>query len=405
MILGDINGDGVLEMVMLRSDSGIDNRYIPHQVTCVTALDIKGNVLWTVGEPTDAAGGTGSDYPAQIYDYDGDGNLEVLVVMDRMFKVLDGRTGALKIEYPLPHDHAHDCIILANLSGADKPKNVILKDRYRTMWAMSHDFKVIWTFKGNPGHFPYPYDFNGDGFDEIMAGYDMLDHKGNLMWSVNQNGGHADCIFVADLFNDPKRGVQYVIGGETTGIYDTDGKELARYDGAVETQHVAVGKFRTDIQGLQIACLDRIIRDGPKEGRRDGMFLLDNNGGLILKENRQTPGWMTIIETIQGWDGSSLDYILAYRRGGVIEPTIYDGHFNPVAVFPVGADEETYVEHASIFGDGRVELIFYNNREINIFSSVERDLDKIGNGKRLPQPKRLYMHTTYPGAENVPLNI
>jgi len=405
MILGDINNDGVLEMVMLQSESGPDNRYIPHYVTCATALDVYGNVLWQVGTPMDPPGCTGSDFPAQIYDIDGDGNNEVICVMmdenkEKRFMVLDGATGEMKKAYPLPSEYAHDCIVLANLFGEDKPRNVLLKDRYHKIWAMSHEFEVLWTHKSNVGHFPYPYDFNGDGFDEIMAGYDMLDRNGNVLWSIDQHKEHADCVFVADLFGDGN--IQYVIGGETTGIYDTNGKELFRYDGAVETQHIAVGKFRGDMKGRQIACLDRIIRDGPKDGRRDGVFLLNNKAELLWKENRQTPGWLTIIETIQNWDGSGMDYILAYRRGGVIQPTIYDGEFNEITTFPVGASEHIYAEHASLFGDGVTDVILYNNKEINIYSSVQRDLKDIkSSNKRIVQPKRLFCHTTYPGAEMV----
>jgi len=392
IILGDLNGDGVLEMVLLQADSGIDDRYIPHMITCLTAIDIRGNILWQAGTPMDEIGGTGSDFPAQIYDIDGDGENEVICVMDKRFKVFAGKTGELKAEYELPHEYAHDCIILANLSGEDKPKNVILKDRYRKMWAMNHDFTVMWTHEGNLGHFPYPYDVNGDGYDEIMAGYDMLDRFGNVLWSV-QMDEHADCIFVSDMYQDASRGVQVIIGGGITGVYDANGVELCSYDGAVETQHVAVGKFRNDIAGRQIACLDRIVRGGPSA--RDAMFLLDNNAKLVWKEDRTTVGWLTILETIQNWDDSGMDYILAYRRGGGIMPTIYDGHMNVVTAFPV----DGYVLHASIFNDGYEDVIIFNKDEIYVYSSVDRDLDNLHVKAPVVQPKRLYMATLYPGDE------
>ena len=394
MILGDLNNDGILEMVLLQADSGIDDRYVPHQITCLTAVDIKGGILWTVGEPMEEIGGTGSDFPAQVYDIDGDGENEVICVMDKKFKVFEGKSGRLKAEYPLPDEHAHDCIILANLSGADKPKNVILKNRYHKMWAMNYDFTVMWTHEGNVGHFPYPYDINGDGYDEIMAGYDMLDRFGNILWSVDQTE-HADCIFVADMYEDQGRGqgVQVVIGGGTTGVYGADGKELCRYDDAVETQHVAIGKFRKDIPGVQIACLDRIVRGGPNA--RDAMFLLNNKAELVWKEDRQTIGWLTILETIQNWDDSGTDYILAYRRGGGVMPTIYDGHMNVVTAFPV----DGYVAHAPVFNDGREDVIIYNKNEIHIFSPIERDLNNLPKTKPVPQPKRLYTATLYPGGE------
>jgi hypothetical protein len=400
ILLGDLNNDGILEMVLLQADSDFDDRFIPHQITCLSAVDVHGNELWRVGKPLRVIGGTGSDFPAQIYDIDGDGENEVLCVMDKKFKVLEGKNGRLKAEYDLPDEYAHDCIILANLSGADKPKNIILKDRYKKMWAMNHDFTVMWAFEGNIGHFPYPFDINGDGYDEIMAGYDLLDRFGNVIWSIEMEG-HADCIFFANLYNGKK--VQLVIGGGTTGVYDTDGRELFRYDAAVETQHIAVGKFRNDMEGLQIACLDRIVRADQGEIKpgqpqpKDGLFLLNNKAELLWKEERTTPGWLTIIETIQNWDGSGLDYILAYRRGGGILPTIYDGFMNEIAVFPV----EGYVVHAPVFGDGKEDVIIFDKDNIYIFSSVERDLSKPPNLRQKQPPKRLHMATLYPGDERI----
>ena len=35
-LLGDIDGDGRMEVVFVQADSGIDDRYVPHQITCVT---------------------------------------------------------------------------------------------------------------------------------------------------------------------------------------------------------------------------------------------------------------------------------------------------------------------------------------------------------------------------------
>lgn len=36
-LLGDLDSDGRMEVVFVQADSGIDDRYVPHQVTCVTA--------------------------------------------------------------------------------------------------------------------------------------------------------------------------------------------------------------------------------------------------------------------------------------------------------------------------------------------------------------------------------
>ncbi|NLK75859.1 MAG: hypothetical protein GX288_11315 [Clostridiales bacterium] len=395
-LLGDIDGDGRMELVIIQANGDIDDRYVPHQVTCITAYRMDGTMIWQIGKPVDNPGGFGSDFPAQIYDIDGDGNLEILCVMDKKFHILEGSTGQIKESYDLPSDEAHDCIIIANLSGKDRPEDIILKDRYFNMWAMDRHFNLLWTHKGNLGHYPWACDINGDGFDEVMAGYDLLDHKGNILWSCKNLEEHADCLWIGDVNGDGK--LEITVGGSVTCLYDAMGNELWRYEGSIEAQHIALGKFLKDEPGLQIAGLDRIQRGDGYKGQwdgKDGMFLLDCNGNEIWKEDRQTKGWLTIVETISGWNGEDQDYILAYRRGGGVNPTLYNGKMEPVVTF----GEDGYVLHGDLFGRGIEDVIVYTADKAFIYSATPYDLTEEPSYKAIPQPKRLYSSTLYPGGE------
>ncbi|OAS19004.1 hypothetical protein A8708_27110 [Paenibacillus oryzisoli] len=398
MLLGDLNGDGRMEMLLVHPDNRQDVRYIPHQVQCLTAFDLEGNLLWQTGKPDANAGSAGSDYPAQIADIDGDGRLEVLCVMDGRFLILDGASGEVKNSYGLPHEHAHDCIIVANLTGGAFASDIILKDRYHTMWAMDRHFNLLWTHHGNPGHFPWVYDLDGDGKDEVMAGYDLLDHDGQKLWSCKDLEDHADCIWVGDVNGDGHP--ELVIGGSVTVMYDRFGKELWRYEGSIESQHIALGRFRIDKPGLQIAGLDRIVREDDGKGLKgkDGLFLLDCEGVEIWKEDRQTDGWLTIIEPIRGWEADSADLILAYRRGGGVWPSLYDGEMNVVVEFPLNG----YAVHADVCGSGTEQVIIYNDDTAAIYACKPLVLSDGRSGRALPQPKRLSSSTLYPGGE-IPL--
>jgi len=395
LLLGDLNGDGRMELLMAQPDGGIDDRYVPHQVICLTAFDLDGKLLWQVGKPDAQCGKAGSDYPVQIYDIDGDGALEVLCVMEKRFLVLEGATGKVKASYALPGDEAHDCIVIANLRGGPRPRDIILKDRYRRLWAVTDTFELLWTHEGNVGHFPWAHDVNGDGRDEVMAGYDLLDADGRKLWTCRDLDDHADCIWVGDVNGDGTN--ELVIGGSVTVMYAPDGRELWRYAGSIESQHVALGKFRSDVPGLQIAGLDRIERGDtgvPTRGK-DAMFLLDGEGRELWKEERTTSGWLTIVETMRGWDGGPLDYILAYRRGGGIFPTLYDGHMNAVASFPV----DGYAAHADLVGSGKEQVLIYTDDAVTVFGAEPMTLEARSSGRALPQPKRLYSSTLYPGGE------
>ena len=58
MWLGDINGDGRMEIVMVQPDSDRDDRYFPHSVRCATAFDLDGGLLWPSFTTSTATGGS-----------------------------------------------------------------------------------------------------------------------------------------------------------------------------------------------------------------------------------------------------------------------------------------------------------------------------------------------------------
>lgn len=387
MWLGDINSDGRMEIVMVQPDSGFDDRYFPHSVNCATAFDLEGNMLWQIGTPDENAAPSGSDIPAQLYDIDQDGSLELICAMNDRLCIYDAKTGRLKSNHSLPDPHAHDCIIIADLEGRGYARNIILKNRYEKLWALDKDFNVMWEHSGNVGHYPWPYDLNGDGRDELIAGYTVLSGSGKPLWTIDMKD-HADCIWVGDINGDGKP--EAVIGGDDITAYSNDGRLLWRFTDTVESQNVAIGNLRPELQGLEICGLDRIDRGNPG---LDGIFIVDSRGNSLYKENRTVPGWSSVCTVISNLDGKNTDNIIAYRRGG-LPNAVYDGYLNTVFEFPF----DGYVMWGDLTGSGMNQLIVYSQTEAVIYSAGEIDLGK-KSGKPLPQPKRLYNNTRYWGGE------
>lgn len=176
--------------------------YTPQQVTCITAFDLKGNQLWQYGTPGTSHGAS-SDIPVQVYDMDGDGAAEVFANFSTTeMTVLDGTTGKVQRTIPLPAVGSNDTIIFANLRGKPWPQDIIVKTRYSQAWAItgiddatSKAGTLLWTHQmlasatgmnvRGTGHYPLVYDWDGDGKDEVMCGYDFLDDDGTLLWSTN----------------------------------------------------------------------------------------------------------------------------------------------------------------------------------------------------------------------------
>lgn len=414
-LLGDIDGDGVMEAVFVKGDSERDFRYVPHQVASAAAYRLDGTLLWTLGDDSGKAGEFDADFPAQLIDIDGDGKLELVCVMQKQLLVIEGSTGKEKCRFALPAEEAHDCIITCNLTGRAHRGDIILKDRYNQLWALSltasGELKLLWTHTGNVGHYPLAVDINADGFDEVMAGYDLLDHNGALLWSCKDLDEHADCLWAGDVFADGR--IELCVGGSDTCLYDADGNELWRYTGSVESQHVALGHYIAGKAGMQISGLDRIERadgyigsrhSGDKTpGGKDGIFFLSADGAELWKEDRKTPGWLTIVETYRNWAGRAQDYILAYRRGGGVLPGLYDSNQTRIAEFGT----EGYVLHADVFARGMDDCIIYTPEKAVIYSASPFDIkERIesaqkqlaeGSAKPLLQPRRLSMSTLYPG--------
>ncbi|MCL2816254.1 MAG: hypothetical protein FWD23_16800, partial [Oscillospiraceae bacterium] len=81
----DLNGDGVKELVFIQAMNMI-NSPDEMMISCMTAADLSGNVLWQIGEPARNAYMATCDLPVQIYDIDGDGKNEIIYAKD--FKLI-----------------------------------------------------------------------------------------------------------------------------------------------------------------------------------------------------------------------------------------------------------------------------------------------------------------------------
>ena len=76
-----------------------------------------------------------------------------------------------------------DAIAFLNVSGQPGRHELMVKDRYTHFWVYDQQLAPLWQGQGQTGHYPYPFDIDGDGRDELAIGYALWDHRGQQLWS------------------------------------------------------------------------------------------------------------------------------------------------------------------------------------------------------------------------------
>ena len=413
MRLGDINGDGRMEIVVGQPvDQNSLDSYTPQRVAAVTAFDLKGNQLWQYGTPNSFHVAS-SDIPIQVYDMDGDGKAEIFANMsDTEMTVLDG-TGKLLRKIPLPTKGSNDSIAFTNLRGTAYPQDIIVKTRYSQFWAITGVASgatpagtVLWTHQKGPatgfsdlstGHYPLVYDWNGDGKDEVMGGYDFMNSAGQTQWSVTTLKLHADSLVTGDMDGNPSNGKEIVVCGDVAAAFDwKTGTRLWQDNHTTEVQQVGMGDYRPDIAGLEVVLLDRLRTDAL--GLKSNNILVDRRDAVIWQENRPyNSGWLTVTENLNNWDGKGSDNIFSWRRG-TGGAYLYDGSMNTVASFAYpGGKEQNFALHADLCGDAREEVIVYDDTTAWIYANGGCDLNAAPSQPGLPQQYHLYNWSIYTG--------
>ena len=382
---GDLDGDGQLEMLIAQNIPRVSGD-AHDQISCLTAVTLEGKVLWQSGRPDPRNILLTNDLPLQVHDVDGDGQNEVVTIRDFKLQILEGRTGKLKrwtwmpTEEPAasgarpPYQFENgDSIAFLNVSGNQHRHDILVKDRYKSFWIFNSNLEILWHGKGQTGHFPYPFDVDGDGFDELLIGYSLWDHDGRQLWSHDEElHDHADAVFMGNLTGDVNAEPRAYVSGSDEGllVFDKRGAIL-KHLRVGHAQSGSIGKFRPDLPGLQYMTVNFWKNPGI-------VTLFDADGNMLIQEE---PIQSACSMLPVNWRGDGQDFVLL--SGNVREGGMIDGYMKRTVMFPDDGHPDLCAAVADVTGDARDEVILWDQNSVWIYTQ-----NRAFTGKRIYTPTR-----------------
>jgi hypothetical protein len=233
---------------------------------------------------------------------------------------------------------------------------------------------MLWTVKDPGGfltaHQPRVIDIDGDGRDEIMAGYALLNYDGSVRWvfqskKVDPSRGHLDCARIVRRGDSPKdfRIALTCCGAGGIALIDGNGQVLWERTGH-HFESIDVGYILPNHAGTQI-CVDI---DHQPYGKSP-IWVLDEEGrslGRIVTDYSRH-------HSLLDWTGDGVEEILVAHKGG-----LYNNHGRRIGTFHTPGLEtdsgqtkyEKSLHIGDMTGDGKRDVIIVTPYKVYIYKNT-----------------------------------
>jgi len=405
---GHLTGTSEWHIVLAQAQKRVHRDAYAH-INCITAIDLEGNILWQRGEPSPNShvlGKISADLPIQVYDIDGDGIDEVITAINFELLILDGRTGEVKKSCKTPLSEEDDAsligvpysvygfdrinpdgIRIANFSGHNRPSDILIKDRYCRVYALNSDLELMWKYQSpkNTGHYPLAIDVNGDGRDELLCGYTLLDSHGNEIWTYPITTDHTDEIVAGKFMAGSDKGYFACVSG-TEGFFigDFQGNIIKR-DYIGHGQRISIGNYSPERESSTIIVSNFW-------GHQGILYYYDSLGNPLWELETGLNG--NILAPVN-WLGDGTDFILLNadpELGGLI-----DGDGVQAVAFPEDGHPTLCCEAIDLIGDERDELVVWDYKSLWIYSQEDDEYYSGRHSDYHPVKHPIYNASNYRG--------
>jgi hypothetical protein len=395
---GDIDGDGQTDVLIGQVTHHAWPRDSHSELSCLTAMTFDGKIIWQIGKPDPEKNHLTNDVGFQIIDLDNDGKNEVVYCMNFQIMVADAATGKTKYMAATPKSKIAndrfsrilgDCLFFFDAEGKGWDSNILIKDRYTNFWVMDSKLKLLWGGSCKTGHYPYAYDVDRDGKDELVIGYSLYDHDGKQLWCLDdQIEDHSDGVALVDFDLSDKTEPVIMYSASNAGYLrvELSGNILRRYL-IGHVQNPAVANFRDDLPGLETVTINfwgnqGIIHFFDQDAKIYNDFEPNQFGSMCLPLN---------------WTGKGEEYFI--HNANIAEGGVFDGWGRRVMHFPDDGHPDMCNAVLDITGDCRDEIVVWNPEELWIYT--QSDNPKPG---KLYKPVRnpLYNYSNYQATVSLP---
>ena len=342
-------------------------------LTCLTALDVEGEILWQRGRPDPSSSGAAE---FQVGDIDGDGVDDVVCVWDGAIVVLDGSTGEEMASRPLPYGSRREGydfrriprpghIYLGHFLEPGGRKQILVKGpHYRGAWLFDSDLSELWS---KPdiwfGHHLAVYDMDRDGREEALVGYQVVNAEGEVLFAMERSESltqpfHVDCMTPGPISGDPEEPPMVAMACGPLGYVLMDGRgKIVAQDPLGHAQTLMTGNYRPDLSGLETWVCTRWGNYGIRalySSRGERLFTFQPDYG----ENAGPP---------VNWSGDGEELALHWTSPRCFG--LFDAYGRKVVEIPDIDPTDGWVARAQdLVSDPRDELIFWNERTIRIYT-------------------------------------
>ena len=394
---GDLTGNGQTD-VLIGQVHAHGPRDAYSELSCLTAMTFDGDILWQTGTPDPEKYRLTNDVGFQIHDIDGDGRNEVVYCKHFEIIVADGATGEVKYKAPTPASKPPadkfprilgDCLFFCDLRGLGADRDIIIKDRYWHFWALNDKLELMWEGACKTGHYPYAFDVDSDGHDELAIGFSLYDHDGSQLWSLDdQIPDHADGVAVVNFMqsSDAKPVIFYTASDAGVVFVDLQGNIIKQHL-IGHAQNPAIADFRPDLPGLEVVSINFW-------GNQGILHFFDAHGQIYHDVEPNPFGSMCLPINWTGQPGEYFVHSPNIKLGGM-----FDAWGRPVVMFPDDGHPDMCNAVMDITGDCRDEVVVWDQHEIWVYT--QDDNPKTG---KLYKPIRnpLYNYSNYQASISLP---